>query len=48
MSVPVVAIFPAKHSTEAFVEQLFRWFIDTMLEEDGCMRYQLNRFTPDY
>ncbi|MFP2428825.1 putative quinol monooxygenase [Enterobacter ludwigii] len=45
MSVPVVAIFLAKPGTEALVEQLFRSVIDTSLEEDGCISYQLNRDT---
>ncbi|WP_336995504.1 putative quinol monooxygenase [Leclercia sp. UBA7405] len=45
MSVPVVAIFLAKPGTEALVEQLFRSVIDTTLEEDGCISYQLNRDT---
>ena len=45
MSVPVVAIFLAKPGTEALVEQLFRSVIDTTLEGDGCMSYQLNRDT---
>lgn len=45
MTIPVVAIFLAKPGAEALVEQLFRSVIDTTLEEDGCMRYQLNRDT---
>lgn len=45
MSVPVVAIFYAKPGTEELVEQLFRSVIDTTLEEEGCISYQLNRDT---
>lgn len=45
MSVPVIAIFIAKPGTEELVEQLFRSVIDTTLEEDGCINYQLNRDT---
>ncbi|WP_276643224.1 putative quinol monooxygenase [Siccibacter turicensis] len=45
MSVPVVAIFIVKPGTEELVEQLFRSVIDTTLEEDGCISYQLNRDT---
>lgn len=43
MTVPVVAIFTVKAGEEERVEALFRGVIDTTLQEEGCITYQLNR-----
>lgn len=45
MTVPVVAIFIAKPGSESELEALFRGVIDTTLQEEGCISYQLNRDT---
>lgn len=45
MTVPVVAIFIAKSGCESELEALFRGVIDTTLQEEGCISYQLNRDT---
>lgn len=43
MTTPVVAVFVAQPGMEHQLEALFRGLIDTTLQEDGCISYQLNR-----
>ena len=45
MTIPVVAVFVAKPGMEHQLEELFLGLIDTTLQEDGCISYQLNRDT---
>lgn len=44
---PVVAIFHAKDGCEEILSAMFQSVIETTLNEEGCISYQLNRDVND-